>query len=83
MTNPYVKLLTLTAGKNNQEHGYERGHIMFILPDGQRVEVLLRLMPAEIQSARWEASTWLVNDDQSTRRLANFEFPLDTSVYPA
>lgn len=64
--------------------GWEVATATFRLPDGQSVQVLARLCRTEHKAACWELTAWEVDDDSiSHRRVANFEIPLDTSVYPA
>lgn len=60
----------------------DRAHVLFELPDGQQVEFMVNLTkPGDHQHKRWEVSVW--THELRPRLAANFEFPLDTSVYPA
>lgn len=69
-----------------QNEGWEYSHITFALPDGQQVDVQVRLhKPGELSRKRWEVCAWHIADeavDAMGQKMATFEFPLDTSIYP-
>lgn len=68
----------------------QRGELRWVsfgLPDGQQVDVMVRMnRPGECQKPRWEVTAWHIKDDMLDphgQKMACFELPVDTTVYVA
>lgn len=72
-------------GLSYQMDGWECRHITFDLPDGQKVDVMVRLhKPSDLHRKRWEVTAWHIpneDEDPMGQKMACFEFPLDEQAY--